>query len=235
MFNTRRESCHQTDEKHKCRVLRGLFLWISLLWLFGCFAGRSTAEAAELKSRPIASIGPGTQFAIADFDGDLRPDFASIEGGTNVSGSANYWIELQLTSIGRQSIQLVAPAGGLLIQARDVNGDHAIDLVFTTAWFGQPVAIFLNDGRGGFSRAEPDAYPGAFSESKTNWISTTDLATDAVGVPSQSGAGICAEESNALHDRSPAGLVPPPRPGFPVSPFLVSHAGRAPPIEAFSP
>jgi hypothetical protein len=202
-----------------------------ILFLFLGLVGGSAAASADGQSPPATSLEPGPQFAIADFDGDLRPDVASIRAGANIAGSANYWIQLQLTSAGRQSIQLIAPAGGLLIEARDVNGDHAIDLVLATAWSRQPVAIFLNDGHGGFSRAELAAFPGAFSESKTNWVPTKNLPTDTVGVPPQSGAGICAEEKVLLHERSPARLIPPSSAGFPVSPFLASQAGRSPPSE----
>jgi hypothetical protein len=210
-----------------CRTLRTLFPWISLLLLFG-LAGGGAAKAGEIKNGPATRVGPGPQFAIADFDGDLQPDMASIQAG-GTSGTSSYWIQLQLSAAGRQSIQLFAPAGGLVIEARDVNGDHAIDLVFTTAWFRQPVAVLLNDGHGSFSRAEPSAFPEAFSKSRTNWVSGTNQATDIVGIPPQSGAGIEAEEKNSFHERSPAGLIPPARAGFPVSAFLVSSAGRAPP------
>lgn len=156
---------------------------------------------------------------------------ASVQAGANIAGSTNYRIHLELSAVGQQSIQLVAPAGGLLIEARDVNGDHALDLVLTTAWFRQPVAIFLNDGHGGFSRSEPTSFPGAFSESNTNWVSITNLVTDAVGVPPQSGSGIYATRKDLLHDRSPAGSIPPSTVGFPVNHFAVSQPGRAPPFE----
>jgi len=203
---------------------------IVLLLFHGLFGGRAAASA-DVQNPPVTSPGPGLPFAIADFDGDRRPDLASVQGGRSDSFSTDYWIQLQLSALGRQSIRLVAPAGGLLIEARDVNGDHAVDLVLATAWFRQPVAIFLNDGHGNFSRAEPTAFPGAFGESKTNWVSATNLATDSVGVPTESGAGIFAGEKDLLHDPSPAGLIPLSSAGFPISPFLISQAGRAPPSE----
>ena len=202
-----------------------------IVFLFVSLIGGSAAARADVHNPPVTSPGVSLPFAVADFDGDLRPDLASIQAGANIAGTTDYRIELQLSAAGQQSIQLVAPAGGLLIEARDVNGDHALDLVLTTAWFRQPVAIFLNDGHGRFSRAELTAFPRAFGESKTNWVSTRSLATDAVGVPPQSGAGICAEQNDSLHDQSPAGLIPRSSAGFPVSPFLVSHPGRAPPSE----
>jgi len=207
-----------------------LFRSVVLLLFLGLITGRAAASP-DVRNPTPTSLGPGPQFAIADFDGDLRPDFASIQAGANIAGSSNYWIQLQLTSAGRQSIQLVAPAGGLLIEARDVNGDHAIDLVLATAWSSQPVAIFLNDGHGSFSRAELSAFPGAFSTSKTNWVPATSPATDTVGVPPQSGAGIWREEEVLSREESPEGLVLPTNAGFPVTPFLASQSGRSPPPE----
>ena len=220
----------RTDVRDNCRALRSLFLCISLLLLFG-LAGSSRAKAAKIQSGPVTSAGPGPQFAIADFDGDLRPDLASIQVGANIAGSADYWIQLQLTSAGRQSIHLVAPAGGLLIEARDVNGDHAVDLVVSSAWFRQPVAIFLNDGHGSFSRVEPTAFPGAFSESKENWDSASNQSIDVVGAPPQLRAGICPEAKGLLHGRSPTGSIPFLSTGFIANPFLIFHPGRAPPSE----
>src|ERR1700747_1600027 len=114
--------------------------------LFFTFAGGS-ASAGENVYRPsVAWHGPNLPFAVADFDGDLHPDVVTVQAGTSNSRTSNYSIQLRLSAIGQHSIQLVAPAGGLLIEARDVDGNHAIDLVIRTAWFKLPVAIFLNDG-----------------------------------------------------------------------------------------
>lgn len=218
-----------TELRGNRRGLRGVFLWIPLFLL--AFAGCSSAEAAGTQSRPVTSLRPGLPFAIADFDGDLRPDLASIQSGASASGSTDYWIQLRLSAAGLQSIQLLAPAGGLTIEARDVNGDHAIDLVLTTAWFRQPVAIFLNDGHGSFSRAEPSAFPEAFSAPAASWLSDSRLLAEAIGIAPQSGAGICPEENDSLQLRSPAGSIPSSSAGFPVSAFLSSAPGRAPPSD----
>jgi len=210
----------------RCYRLRVLFL----LLLLGLVGG-SAAAGADVQNASASPVGPGPQFAIADFDGDFHADLASIQSGSNNSGSTSYWIQLQLSAVGRQSIRVVAPAGGLRIEARDVNGDHAVDLVLATAWFNQPVAIFLNNGQGGFSRAEPAAFPGAFSGSKTQWACVSHPTTEAVGISPQSGDGIGPKASGLFHGRSPASSIPPSRAGFLVHAFLISHAGRAPPSE----
>jgi len=200
------------------------------LIFLGLLGGRAAA-GADIQNMPVTSLGPGPQFAIADFDGDLRPDLASIQAGPNSSGTTSYRINLQLTAAGPQSIGVIAPSGGLLITARDVNGDHAVDLLLTTAWFRQPVAILLNDGHGNFSRVEPIVFPGAFEESEINRASTAGQATDILGIPAQSPTAGCAKARVLPHIRSQADSVSPSSAGFLLSSFLVSHAGRAPPFE----
>jgi hypothetical protein len=206
-------------------------LRFTILSLFFGLAFGGMAARAYAGDPPATSLGPGLTFAIADLDGDRRPDFASIQAGQDRSGSSDYSIQIYLSEVGRQSINLVAPVGGLLIEARDVDGDHSIDLVFSTAWRKQPVAIFLNDGHGTFSRAELVGFPGAFTEHETNLVSGSNPATDALGISPQPGAGICPEESDSRTDRSPASLIFVLRAGFPLDSFLTSHAGRAPPSE----
>jgi len=210
---------------------RGSALWACLLLLLSLAGAGRAAANSEANYTPVPAARTGLPFAVADFDGDLRPDLASVESGANQSGSTNYSIQLHLSAAGGQSIQLIAPAGGLFIEARDVNGDNAVDLVLTTAWFHQPVAIYLNDGHGGFSRTATNAFPGAFSGSKSNWASTASIQADAVGVPPQSGAGLHAHSRDFLRDASPRGLIPLSSAGFPIHPFLVSQPGRAPPSE----
>jgi hypothetical protein len=226
----RRKFVRKTGPSDNRRALGNLFLLISSVLLFG-LAGRNTAEGAEIQSAPVIFVGPGPQFAIGDFDGDHRPDLVSIEAGQNASGTNSYGIQLHLSAVGRLSIRLVAPTGGLLIEARDVNGDHAVDLVLATAWFRQPAAILLNDGHGSFSRVEPSAFPGAFSGSTTKWASCSDQAVDAVGVLPQSRFGVCSEARTLPHSRPAADSISPSRAGFHLGSFLISPAGRAPPFE----
>jgi hypothetical protein len=226
LFDLSRKSGLQTVAAMNLRAVCTWVLRLSLLLLFG-LAGSRTAGATEIQNGPVTSAAPGPQFAIADLDGDLRPDSASIQMGQNTGGMSTYWIHVRVAAGGR-SFPLVAPALGLIIKARYIEGRNAADLVVASAWSRRPVAVFRNDGYGNFSRAEPTS-PGSFNDSNTNLDSSANLATVTAGVPPQSGAGICAQERKLLDDRSRAGLIPPSSSGFPVSPFSVSHSGRAPP------
>jgi hypothetical protein len=204
--------------------LRG---FLALFLLASALAG--AAAGADVPKPSTLSVGPGLPFAVADFDGDNLPDLVGVQAGESGVSRTNYWIQLQLSASGRQTISIVAPAGGLQIAARDVNGDQIPDLIFTTTWLRQPVAIFINDGHGTFSRVAPDAFPDAFRESQTGWDSSTDPIPDSVAMSPQSGAGFWITTVGFPHaDRQTAAVTPPTR-GFLASPFLISSPGRAPP------
>jgi len=216
----------ETKLGHVRRTVLSPLACTLLLSVLGFVGGSASAQGA--RNAVATPVGSGPQFAISDFDGDLNPDLASVQAGLTTSGSTDYWIQLQLSAAGRQSIRLVAPAGGLLIEARDVNGDHAVDLILSTS-LKQPVAIFLNDGHGSFSRVEPSVFPGAFSNPVTSWVSTSNDAMEAVGVPPQSRPGILQAAKLLTNIRPRADSISRAGAGFSVDFFFVSHAGRAPP------
>jgi hypothetical protein len=202
-----------------------------ILLLFLGVLGGSAKAGVDVQNLPATSVGPGLPFAIADLDGDLRPDYASIQTGSNNSGGTDYWLQLHLAA-GRQSIRLVAPAGGLVIEARTPSGRVAADLVVTTAWFRQPVAIFLNDGHGSFSRAKLTTFFGTSFEAGTNWGVASDQSGNAVGIlPQQSRTAACLKARSLPNFRQHAYAIPVLNAGFPLSSFQISHAGRAPPPE----
>lgn len=205
--------------------------FLVLLFLICLLGGKAVASTrTDVPSAPAASGGLGPSFAIADFDGDQQLDIATVEGSQLGSASnSEYWIELQLTAAARQAIHVVAPFGGLAIEARDVNGDHAIDLVVTTAWLRAPVAVFLNDGHGRFSRAEPSEFPGAFGDSQRNWGSSSNQTAEAVGIPPQSRSGICSDAAGHPDVRGPTDSIPAFHSAFIRDFLLTAQAGRAPP------
>ena len=209
--------------------MRFLSRFFCLLFFVGLLGG--AAAAGDVPVAHAGSLGPNSSFSIADLDGDSKPDLASVQAGKSDLTGTDYWIQLQFSAAGRQTFQIVAPMGGLQIVARDVNGDHALDLVLTTAWLGQPVAILLNDGQGSFSRVGPDAFPGAFSESETGWHSNTDCAVETVGVPPQPREDVFSETELFLSLRLQARFLAGSDSRFSIAPFLISHLGRAPPFE----
>jgi hypothetical protein len=115
-------------------------------------------------------------FAIADFDGDRKPDLASVEVQSAGSRwSTRYSIRFELTAGAPQNFGVTAPAGGLQIIARDVNGDNVLDLLVSTAWQNKAVAILLNDGHGKFTLVDPSVFPAATGEADSAWNAGTPL------------------------------------------------------------
>lgn len=107
--------------------------------------------AAHSQSSPTIFVPSMPHFAIADFDGDNQPDFATVQLGQRGQQEGRYSIGFQLSTGVRQSIAVTAPIGDVQVTLRDVNGDNSLDLVVTSEWLRRPVAILLNDGHGHFT------------------------------------------------------------------------------------
>jgi hypothetical protein len=203
------------------------FGYALLLLVFGFAAANGAVETT--RSAAAGRVETGDQLAIADFDGDLRPDLARVQAGASTPRGTDYWIQLQLSAARRQSIRLVAPAGGLQIEARDVNGDHAVDLVLSSTTFGQPVAVLLNDGHGSFSRVAPSAFPEAFNNPRTHWTSACNQETEAIGVPPQSHSSVCRAANTFASIQPHADSTATSREGSAFDFSFIFHANRAPP------
>src|SRR6266478_876332 len=206
----------------------------SLAFAFLCvilgFAACGNAASTGPQSWPDSSTQATSQFAIADFDGDNRPDLATVQVGQGSSWDTHYWIAFQLSHGSRQVLGVTAPTGGLQITSRDVNGDSFLDVVVTTAWTNRPVAVLLNDGQGNFSASSPSAFPGAFSASEKSRVSTKDEVKDATAVLlSRFPTGNCPENSRFSSPRNVTGRVVPRASRNLLSSAVVSFLGRAPP------
>lgn len=211
------------------RLMRWLFVAFFIPLSLGC-AGGATANTSSQKNPPVIATRQGSQFAFADFDGDRSPDSASVEPSNSSPANTKYSIELQLSQEGQQSIQLLAPGGGLTIKARDVNGDDAVDLVLATAWFRQPVAVFLNDGHGGFSQAASGAYAWAFNEDDKSWAAAAGQATDLAGAPPQQSTDADASRATTRRSANKTRFAAQSATKFHSDALMLSQPGRAPPV-----
>jgi hypothetical protein len=138
--------------------------WFAFLLLCAvfCFGTRGTGLNTQ-GAVAFAHGAAATHFAIADFDGDSRPDLATVETGLIGASHARYWIGFRMSAGSQQMIGVNGPVGGLEIASRDVNGDNIIDLVVSAAWLKSPVAVLVNDGHGNFTVHDPAAFSGALT------------------------------------------------------------------------
>ena len=204
---------------------------VCLCWLFLFSLALGASAAPDIRDSAISQPRINPSFAIADFDGDLRPDLVAVQTGTGDVVRTDYWIQLRLSSAGLQTILIVAPTGGLHVVARDVNGDHAPDLVITTTWLEQPVAVFLNDGHGAFSRVDPRAFPDAFAETQSDWSSATSAISEADCVPQDWRPDMVSNSAVFRPARSQSRFVACRELRLGTEPVLNSRLGRAPPLE----
>jgi hypothetical protein len=141
----------------------GILRSCAALWAAVMYCAVASIAAPGIPVLPESAISHGlvTPWTIADLDGDHRPDLAnSTPAGVNVQGF-RYRVEFQLSSGLASESFTVSTSNylGLNIVPRDVDGDHDLDLVITSGVLREPVGIWLNDGQGGFSRADASLYP----------------------------------------------------------------------------
>jgi hypothetical protein len=212
--------------------------WVSLsllcLCVFAMVFGRNVAEAAQGTSGGTSGFSP--RFAIADFDGDRKPDLATVQVVREAALDSFYSIRLQLSAGEESAIGIAGPQGGLELVARDVNGDDVIDLVVTTVMDSHFVAVLINDGHGKFTLAKPGAFPSIESDEGVRLVAAQEPAEECAALQftwSAFGIEVLGDSGTDLEQKSKFSLVgdynanlPEVRPG---------KSGRSPPFAVFHP
>lgn len=207
---------------------------LAFLCLVIGFAPRGNAAVDAPQRRPISFAQVVSEFAIADFDGDSKPDFATVQSGQEDSSNTRYWIAFQLSTGSRQILGITAPTGGLQITSRDVNGDDFLDVIVTASWTNRPIAVLINDGRGNFTPSDPSAFPVAFQTSDRSWTHTSDEVRDASAALSlRYLSGNYEVGNSAFSSPDETRFLITPTSQFPALSGAISFFGRAPP--SFSP
>lgn len=128
---------------------------IALGALIGITVGLTNSPTSATSQAGFARLAGGAHFAIADFDGDWKPDLAEVETSDLRRFGSGYSVRLHFSASADVSFLVTAPTGGIRLAARDVNGDNLPDLVVSSILDQHVVAVLLNQGHGQFSRAEP--------------------------------------------------------------------------------
>ena len=202
------------------------------LCVFAMALGGNAAAAAQGTSGGASGFSP--RFAIADFDGDQKPDLATVQVVREAALDSYYSIRLQLSAGEESAIGIAGPQGGLELAARDVNGDDLIDLVVTTAIGSHFVAVLLNDGHGKFTLAKAGAFPSIESDEGIRLVAAQEpdeecaalqLTRSTFGIETRydSGTGLEQKSKFSVTGDDSANL-PGVRPG---------KSGRSPPASVF--
>jgi len=119
---------------------------------------RSPLAPSRFSQSALPANQVGVRFAIADLDGDRKPDLAVVEMERREAATNQYSIRLRFGAGTEARIGVSVPRGGLRLAAKDVNGDDKVDLVVTSDFEARVIEVLLNDGHGKFFLAEPGAY-----------------------------------------------------------------------------
>jgi FG-GAP repeat protein len=121
------------------------------------------AQRRNIISRSVFAFPSGFTLHVSgvlgDFDGDHRADLAVAQPQGLINGSYRYRIELFFAGRQGSGFDLESgPPGGLHMNARDVDGDHNLDLVVTAEFGRELVGVWINDGHGQFTKALAETY-----------------------------------------------------------------------------
>jgi hypothetical protein len=203
--------------------------WFALLVVCAALGIGSQGKAASVTPTPSVSGKLTSRFAIADFDGDSRPDLATVEIGQTGASRARYWIGFRMAAGVQQLIGITAPVGGLEIASRDVNGDKNLDLIVSTAWLNRPIVVLVNDGHGNFTATDPSVFSAIVWSRERIWtLPNLEIKDGAIALfPSESG-GCALSDGVTEPSRAPQPLADLTSRRSTLS-FTASTFGRAPP------
>lgn len=217
------------------RKIPGVALASLRLLCIGVFAmtlGGTAAEAAQGTSGGASGFSP--RFAIADFDGDQKPDLATVQVERDAVIGTRYSIRLQLSAVGESAIGITGPQGGLRILPRYVDGDDAMDLVVTAAMDSHFVAVLLNDGHGKFTLAKPGAFPSVEGDERIRLFAAQEAAEECAALQ-------CTWSTFGIEALDESGTGPEQKSKFPVTGdgnanlpgVRPGKSGRSPPVSVF--
>src|SRR5262245_7065749 len=113
------------------------------------------AQGALAKiNRAAAFAGPlarlhGPTLALADLDGDDKPDGAILESDAS-SGQGNFEVELHFTRHRNTDIKFQSPEPAIMVKALDIDHDGDIDLIMEQSLTHKQLQVWINDGHGNF-------------------------------------------------------------------------------------
>lgn len=120
----------------------------------------------------------GASWTIGDFDGDGLADLLTSSIETLGPSGYGHRIEIRSRSgaaIGA-SFQVFGSTPGLTLLARDIDGDHDLDLIVANSYSNRPIGVWINDGHGVFTQAGEGAFSGALWTSPYSSFTTSGVS-----------------------------------------------------------
>jgi hypothetical protein len=158
-----------------------IFSWATLIVLVSVlFAGKESFAAGEnvgLRGDSLAAdtAGIGTltvpefrlgdaarpfswSTVVSDFNHDGIPDLAIADRAPQHQSEFRYQIEFAVAGRKPYDVTFTSPLQALTLQPDDVDGDRDIDIVVVDPISNDVVGVWLNDGAGHFTPADPRGF-----------------------------------------------------------------------------
>ena len=173
-------------------------LTLVMAWVFATGFLLRGKPVGQWEATKFEGLGrASSSFAIADFDGDHKPDVASVKSDRTDSKTTYYTIHFRLSEGLQPPIGITARTGGLKLFWRDVNGDDALDLVVRTSLDSNLVTVLLNDGHGRFTQTPPEKFPGLEREPEFYFrVARHQVADGVSSLPSRTTLGENGEQAS---------------------------------------
>jgi hypothetical protein len=172
----------------------------------------------------------GWATGVADFNTDGRADVASIDRIASRRGFSSYRLQFSVSGLRVDDIAFDSDEQSLALSVSDVDRDNDLDVIVSGVPSGQTIGVWLNDGHGRFTHADPPPFPAARSASAFDalgpssdpppgWVPTSQHAAPILaGIPTPDAFG-----ASSIVGGYGTGLT------LPLA-FLSQAGPRAPPI-----
>jgi hypothetical protein len=129
----------------------------------------------------------GPTLALADFDGDDKPDGAILLQSDVSRGQGNFELELHFTGRSNTDIKFQSPEPSVTVEALDIDHDGDIDLVIEQSLTRKRLQVWINDGHGNFERGRMEDFPSVVVPIRDKVGSSERLEPSVLSLPSQRG------------------------------------------------
>jgi hypothetical protein len=101
---------------------------------------------------------------LADFDGDSRIDVVTSRAERLPDHEYSHEVSLMLSGSPSTSFTFRDRYPDVQLNSRDIDGDHARDIIIRETGTSEPLAVWLNDGSGHFLQGDLEHFRAALEE-----------------------------------------------------------------------
>lgn len=137
-------------------------------------------------AHPFATLSVPT-LAIADLDGDDKPDGAILLESEGSHGQGYFEVELHFTGHRNANLKFQSLEPAVTVKALDINHDGDVDLIIEQSWTHRRLQVWINDGHGNFEKGRMEDFPSGLAPVRDRIGSSDRIDLQAFSLSSQRG------------------------------------------------